>query len=149
MLPARVGGASGMYEVCGITLNGEPLPPMNVAILPQEPVFFENKTIKENVVLGTDVPDTKVVAALTRLNLFLDLDAKPANLSGGQKQRLALARVMLSDASIIVLDEPTSALDAENTKVIMKGILEFCKEKTVILITHGKVARGFQTVVLK
>lgn len=57
-------------------------------------------------------------------------------LSGGEKQKLAIARVFASPSPIIILDEPTSSLDPLSEYEINKGILNLCKEKTVIIISH-------------
>src|SRR5690606_16874721 len=61
-----------------------------------------------------------------------------ASLSGGQRQRLALARVFLSGASILILDEPTSALDYESERHIREALKGVCQRAgmTVIVIAH-------------
>jgi len=56
--------------------------------------------------------------------------------SGGQIQRLALARVILRNAPIMILDEPTSNLDSSVERRIMKSIRKLAENKTVLLITH-------------
>ncbi|MCK0770237.1 ABC transporter ATP-binding protein [Chromohalobacter canadensis] len=57
-------------------------------------------------------------------------------LSGGQRQRLAIARVMLKDAPILVLDEATSALDSDVEAAIQENLDQLMKGKTVIAIAH-------------
>lgn len=59
-------------------------------------------------------------------------------LSGGEKQRIAVARILLKDAPIIVLDEATSALDAQTESKIIKSVRQiFLKaKKTTISIAH-------------
>jgi len=57
-------------------------------------------------------------------------------LSGGQRQRLAIARVILKDAPILVLDEATSALDSEVEATIQGQLAHLMKGKTVIAIAH-------------
>lgn len=57
-------------------------------------------------------------------------------LSGGQRQRLAIARMFLKDAPILVLDEATSALDSEVEQAIQENLSALMDGKTVIAIAH-------------
>lgn len=57
-------------------------------------------------------------------------------LSGGQRQRLAIARVMLKDAPILILDEATSALDSDVEAAIQENLDRLMEGKTVIAIAH-------------
>ncbi|WP_110685706.1 ABC transporter ATP-binding protein [Salinicola aestuarinus] len=57
-------------------------------------------------------------------------------LSGGQRQRLAIARVMLKDAPILILDEATSALDSDVEAAIQENFDRLMAGKTVIAIAH-------------
>ena len=57
-------------------------------------------------------------------------------LSGGERQRVALARVILKDAPILVLDEATSALDSEVEAAIQDTLYGMMEGKTVIAIAH-------------
>jgi ATP-binding cassette subfamily B protein len=57
-------------------------------------------------------------------------------LSGGEQQRVALARVILKDAPIIVLDEATAYADPENESRIQEALSVILKDKTAIIIAH-------------
>lgn len=59
-------------------------------------------------------------------------------LSGGQAQRVALARLFLRDAGLILLDEPTAHLDAELEAEIMSSILDYAKGRTLVVATHSQ-----------
>lgn len=61
---------------------------------------------------------------------------KGVYLSGGEQQRIAIARVMLKNAPIIVLDEATAFADPENEVLVQKAFAELAKDKTVIMIAH-------------
>ena len=57
-------------------------------------------------------------------------------LSGGEKQRIAIARLFLKDAPIIVMDEATAYADAENESRIQAAFAKLSKGKTVFIIAH-------------
>lgn len=57
-------------------------------------------------------------------------------LSGGEQQRIAIARVMLKNASILVLDEATAFADPENEALVQRAFERLSKGKTVIMIAH-------------
>jgi ATP-binding cassette, subfamily B, multidrug efflux pump len=57
-------------------------------------------------------------------------------LSGGQRQRLAIARVLLKNAPILILDEATSALDSEVEAAIQDNLMQLMQGKTVLAIAH-------------
>lgn len=58
-------------------------------------------------------------------------------LSGGQAQRLALARVYLSNAPLVLLDEPTASLDQDTEQFVMSALLKLAQEgRTLVIATH-------------
>ena len=64
------------------------------------------------------------------------IGTKGVYLSGGEQQRIAIARVMLKDAPVIVLDEATAFADPENESLVQRAFEELSKDKTVIMIAH-------------
>lgn len=58
-------------------------------------------------------------------------------LSGGQFQRALFARLLLQDASVILLDEPFSAVDMDTTQDLLRLILEWhAQGRTIIAVLH-------------
>ena len=57
-------------------------------------------------------------------------------LSGGQRQRLAVARMVLSDPSVVILDEATSALDTETEYALHRALESFLAGRTTIIVAH-------------
>lgn len=59
-----------------------------------------------------------------------------SKLSGGEQSRLLLAKLMLSEARMLVLDEPTNDLDIETLDVLQNCLTDF--EGAIILVTHDR-----------
>ncbi len=57
-------------------------------------------------------------------------------LSGGERQRIAIARMMLKNAPIVILDEATAFTDPENEDKLQKSIAALTKGKTLLVIAH-------------
>ena len=119
----------------------------SVTSLPQEVYVFTN-TLRENLRLAHhDATDEQLIAALDRAALGswfaslpqgLDtwLGAGGRGMSGGEQVRLGLARVLVSDADVVVLDEPTEHLDDQTAGSVMDAVLAATAEKSVVLVTH-------------
>jgi ABC-type multidrug transport system fused ATPase/permease subunit len=105
-------------------------------------------TIKENILYGAEKNkqiNIKEICSLAGCDFIEDLPnglntevgEDGVTLSGGQRQRITLARAIVKDPQILILDEATSALDATTESVIINDILQFSKNKTLIVLTHG------------
>lgn len=68
--------------------------------------------------------------------LSKEFDDNGTILSGGEYQKIALARVFAKDCGIVILDEPSSALDPIAEHNLYKTMLEACRDRTVIFISH-------------
>ena len=101
-------------------------------------------SVEEDVAFGPEnrnmdpvTIQSKVTNSLAAVGLLSKRKTSPYRLSGGQKQRVAVAGVLASDSSCIVLDEPTAMLDPVSRKELMEVICRLHREgKTIILITH-------------
>ena len=108
--------------------------------------FINNIIFKEdNEKINKDLLD-KIYKILDLDKILINLPQKELTmlgefgyqLSGGQKQRVNIARALYKDRNILILDEATNALDEISEYNIINNILEFYKERTVILITHNE-----------
>ena len=64
------------------------------------------------------------------------IGAKGVYLSGGEQQRIAVARVMLKNAPILVLDEATAFADPENEAAMQRAFEKLAEGRTVVMIAH-------------
>ena len=115
-------------------------------------VFQDSRLLKtsilENVRLGNPrASELEVLNALHKAQcddiiaklpdgIHTVIGTKGVYLSGGEQQRIAIARVMLKNAPIIILDEATAFADPENESLVQKAFEELGKDKTVIMIAH-------------
>ncbi|PPF78152.1 energy-coupling factor ABC transporter ATP-binding protein [Pseudoclavibacter sp. Z016] len=89
----------------------------------------------------------RTAAALEQVGLADRADHPAHLLSGGQKQLLALAAVLVTEPSILVLDEPTTLLDLRNSRAIAARIAGLPQQ--VVLVTHDlEILAGFDRVLV-
>lgn len=105
-------------------------------------------TIRANLKLARpDADDAALWAALEAARIADVVRALPdgldtwvgeggARFSGGQGRRLALARVLLSQAPILILDEPCAGLDADTERAFFATLNDTAEGRTVVLIAH-------------
>ncbi|WP_336057002.1 ABC transporter ATP-binding protein [Nitratireductor sp. CH_MIT9313-5] len=121
-------------------------------VVSQEPMLM-HRSIRDNIAYGKPgASEDEIIAAAKKASAHdfimgvtdqrgrsgydAHVGERGVKLSGGQRQRLAIARMMLKNAPILILDEATSALDSEIEAVIQEKLESLMEGKTVIAIAH-------------
>ena len=139
----------GKITVGGVDIRDIPLLQIseNISFVSQDNFLFRCSLL-ENIRLGnpkaTD-EEVKEAARAAQCEEFIlklpqgyDTPAGEAGkrLSGGEKQRIAIARMILKNAPIVILDEATAFTDPENEDKIQQSIAALTKGKTLLVIAH-------------
>lgn len=139
----------GDILIGGINIRNMPLSQISeyVSFVTQDNFLFRCSLL-ENIRLGNpDATDEEVKAAaraaqceefILKLPQGYDTPAGEAGkrLSGGEKQRIAIARMILKNAPIVILDEATAFTDPENEDKIQQSIAALTRGKTLLVIAH-------------
>ncbi len=155
---------SGEITIGGVNIKDMPLSELSeyVSFVTQDNYLFQCSLL-ENIRLGNpNATDDEVKAAskaaqceefINKLPKGYDTPAGEAGkrLSGGEKQRIAIARMMLKNAPIVILDEATAFTDPENEDKIQRSIAALTKGKTLLVIAHrlSTIRNADNIVVLK
>ena len=144
------------YEVDkgSITIDGIPIKDMSRQQLRQlfgmvlQETWLQSGTIRENLILGNpNATDEEIQQVLMQCQLDKMIEKLPQGLetplqrqgedfSQGQRQLLSIARVMLSQPSMLILDEATSSIDTRTELKIQQAFQTLMEGKTSFIVAH-------------
>ena len=167
-----IGKRSGSVRFNGSELIKSPsdkIARLGIAICPEERGIFSSLDVRENLLLPPVVrPGGLSLEQIFDLfpNLKERLKSQGTKLSGGEQQMLAIARILRTGASFLMLDEPTEGLAPVIIQQIGHTIARLKKEGFTILLVeqnfrfastvadryyvveHGKIIDGFSNAEL-
>lgn len=110
-----------------------------------------NTTIRENILIARKDASAEAVETAARQAQIHDfIQSLPESydtyigeggrsLSGGERQRIALARVLLKNASFLILDEATANLDVDTEYAVMDTVLNVAAGRSLLIFTHRHI----------
>jgi ABC-type multidrug transport system fused ATPase/permease subunit len=136
------------YDGAALDTLARPALARDIAVVFQDSFLFDD-TVRNNITLGEQVDDARVVEAaqlaqahgfISRLPQGYDtpVGERGATLSGGQRQRVALARALVRGPRLLILDDATSSVDPAVEAAILKGLRESELPATVIVIAYRR-----------
>lgn len=114
----------------------------------QQSTYLFNTTLRDNLLIADPhASDATLLDTLSRVGLDSLLQHLPEGLdtmvdeaglrfSGGERHRIALARILLQDAPIVILDEPMVGLDPATEHQVLSTLFDVLRDKTLIMVTH-------------
>lgn len=125
----------------------------NIIYVGQQENLYSD-TIKNNICIGKDnenfdkICDICLISDIVKNKKFrYDAGIDNSNISGGEKQRIILARALLNDFNILILDEALSELDMYKEQRIIKNIMNYYPDKTIIYVSHKNQDKLFDRVI--
>lgn len=120
----------------------------NFAIALQEPLFFNDMSIKDNILFNNQNIDINMLNYyISGFGLFDNdknrdlsyiINPKYDNLSGGELQKISLIRTMLSLKDVLCFDEPSTYLDNESTIFFLQELEKLKDDHIIIIVSHDK-----------
>ncbi len=123
----------------------------SIGVVAQDTYLFSG-TIRGNLLLARPgASDSEIQQALEQAQLAGFIEQLPAGLetwigeqglrlAGGERQRLAIARVLLKDAPLLILDEATANLDPLTEQAVLDALAVLMQGRTTLMMTHRLVA---------
>ncbi len=134
-----------------IVIGGREYPHLNpvestrlgIQVIYQDLSLFPNLTVAENIAVGRHLGGLRPVdwsairatatAAMKRIDVALDLDAKVEDLTIANRQLVAICRAMAADARLVIMDEPTASLTRHEVDSLLSLVREL-KEKNICIV---------------
>ncbi|OWM87527.1 hypothetical protein CDL15_Pgr022639 [Punica granatum] len=120
----------------------------HMGLIQQEPIIFST-TIRKNIIYArhnASEAEMKEAARIANAHHFISslphgydthVGMRGVDLTPGQKQRIAIARVVLKNAPILLIDEASSSIESESSRVVQEALDTLVMgNKTTILIAH-------------
>jgi branched-chain amino acid transport system ATP-binding protein len=139
MVGKRKGSAKfAGHETVGMT--SDRIARLGIAICPEERGIFASLNVEENLMLPPQVAATGGLTLERIFTLFPNLKERLASggsrLSGGEQQMLAIARILRTGATLLMLDEPTEGLAPVIIQQIGRTIAQLKQEGFTILLVE-------------
>lgn len=160
--PSGTGKTTCLHTLAGllpalsgqVQLLGQPVASTPVAYLPQRPWIIAGSWADNIRLLAPEATDGQIEQVLTILGLEPLIQSHPAGiysllsdhgdgLSGGQLQRLALARLLLCNAPLVLLDEPTASLDQQSRQLVLNALAELKPRVMLVIVSHDPDVQVF------
>ena len=150
-----------------IAIDGQDVSKMDVRYLRKQVNYVNQRTVMsneriiDNIMYGHSMSEEKVVAIMKEYDLLTVFEDIPGgvyaqagiqgtNMSlGMQKVVIVLRGILRTQARIYAFDEPVAGLDPATRQKIMRLIHGFCKDKTIICVTHNAEIEQFVDRVIK
>jgi heme exporter protein A len=148
ILATAIRPSYGRVEVDGYDLGRDPaLVRQRVAYLSHATGLYEDLTARENLafaatMLATPDAGARVERALTDVGLIDRAGDRVREFSAGMRKRLALARILLGRASVVLLDEPYAALDAEGMGLVDQLLAAWRDVGVTVLLASHSIERA-------
>lgn len=108
-----------------------------------KPEFTALENLRYSVALKRDVSEQELQDTLARLQIAPCADLPARALSAGQKRRVAIARILLTHASLWILDEPITNLDAAGIALFEECMADHLRHGGLILTAaHQLLLQG-------
>lgn len=113
-----------------------------IGYVPQEIAFYEELTIKDNLLLfGAAISNDKTIILnrakdiAENLGLLDEFNTRVSKLSGGQKRRVNIGIGLLRDPKFVFMDEPVVGVDYMARKNVEDIIYKMSKQGKIIILT--------------
>jgi multiple sugar transport system ATP-binding protein len=148
MIAGFVRPDAGIIAVGGRRVNGLPPQRRGIGLVFQDYAVFTRLSVRNNLLFGLEaqkVPRSERQQRLMRIADRLDLggllERQGSSLNMSEMQRVALARVLVTNPSLLLLDEPMSNLDAAVRASLRSELkrIQIDLGQSVLYVTHDQI----------
>jgi len=147
LLATAIRPSYGRASVDGLDLDRDgALVRKRVAYLSHATGLYDDLSARENlrfaaVMIGTPDAAGRVERAIADVGLSSRADDRVRDFSAGMRKRLALGRILLGSASLVLLDEPYAALDGEGMSLVDQMLLAWREVGVTVLVASHSTER--------